>query len=134
MAAFVALLRAVNVGGTGMLPNTVLTDRCWAAGLKNVRTYLASGNTVFVSDQDEAAVRIALTTALLAHVGKSIGVLVRSAIDLASVVVRNPFAQAPANRVVTLFVDEALPTRALDSSMGHRDGQVRLGRRELFVW
>lgn len=40
----------------------------------------------------------------------------------------------PANRVVTLFVDEALPTRALDGSAGQRDEQVRLGLRELFVW
>ena len=40
----------------------------------------------------------------------------------------------PANRVVTLFVDEALPTRALDGSTGQRDEQVRLGLRDLFIW
>ena len=134
MAAVVALLRPVNVGGTGMLPNTVLADRCWAAGLSEVQTYLASGNAVFVSDQDEAAVRTALTTARYAHTGRSIGILTRSAIELTDVVVRNPFAQVPANRVVTLFVDEALLTRALDGSTGQRDEQVRLGLRESFVW
>ena len=46
MAAFVALLRAVNVGGTGKPPMTELVRVCEAAGFASVRTYIASGNAV----------------------------------------------------------------------------------------
>src|SRR5271154_6245386 len=50
MAAFIALLRAINVGGTGKLPMRELKQACEAAGLKQVSTYIASGNIVFVSE------------------------------------------------------------------------------------
>ena len=41
-ADFVALLRAVNVGGTGKLPMSDLKAICEGAGFKAVRTYIAS--------------------------------------------------------------------------------------------
>src|SRR6185437_1705304 len=44
MASFVALLRAVNVGGTGKLPMTELKAMCAELGFTSVRTYIASGN------------------------------------------------------------------------------------------
>ena len=50
MTAYVALLRAVNVDGTGKLPMTILSGMCEAVGFSQVRTYIASGNVVFQSD------------------------------------------------------------------------------------
>ena len=47
MKAYVALLRAVNVGGTGKLLMSTLKQMCEEVGLKQVRTYIASGNIVF---------------------------------------------------------------------------------------
>jgi uncharacterized protein (DUF1697 family) len=38
MTAFVALLRAVNVGGTGKLPMSELARMCADAGFTSVRT------------------------------------------------------------------------------------------------
>ena len=49
MTAFVALLRAVNVGGTGKLPMSELKAMCEALGFGGVKTYIASGNVVFTS-------------------------------------------------------------------------------------
>jgi len=60
MVAFVALLRAVNVGGTGKLPMTDLKAICEELGFGAVRTYIASGNVVFTSRKSEAAVKSAL--------------------------------------------------------------------------
>ena len=54
---YVALLRAVNVGGTGKLPMAELKAMCEDAGFDAVRTYIASGNVVFASPHAEAAVR-----------------------------------------------------------------------------
>lgn len=47
MPAYIALLRAVNVGGTGKLPMAELRAMCESIGLTHVRTYIASGNVVF---------------------------------------------------------------------------------------
>ena len=47
MTVFVAFLRAINVGGTGMLPMKDLAALCTGLGLEDVRTYIQSGNIVF---------------------------------------------------------------------------------------
>lgn len=49
MTSFVALLRAVNVGGTGKLPMSELKVMCQAVGFQDARTYIASGNVVTVA-------------------------------------------------------------------------------------
>ncbi len=57
MTSYVALLRAINVGGTGKLPMSELRVLCQAAGYKEVRTYIASGNVVFQSRAAEQVVK-----------------------------------------------------------------------------
>jgi hypothetical protein len=54
MPAFIALLRAVNVGGTGRLPMADLKAMSVAAGYLHVQTYIASGNLVFVTNNPPA--------------------------------------------------------------------------------
>ena len=105
MNVHVALLRAVNVGGTGRLPMRELVAMCEDAGFADVRTYIASGNVVLRSSLDEAGVRQALGQRLQEYAGKPVGVLVRSASEIAGVVARNPFPDAAGNRVVALFLD-----------------------------
>jgi uncharacterized protein (DUF1697 family) len=109
MKTYVALLRAVNVGGTGRLPMSALRQMCEEVGLKQVRTYIASGNVVFKSDTEEAEIKSALEGRLQAYAGKPVGVLVRSAREMAAVLARNPFPGEPGNRTVALFVDDPFP-------------------------
>jgi uncharacterized protein (DUF1697 family) len=59
VSAFIALLRAVNVGGTGKLPMSDLKSICEELGFTSVRTYIASGNVVFASRKSEAAIKSA---------------------------------------------------------------------------
>jgi uncharacterized protein (DUF1697 family) len=134
LTGYVALLRAVNVGGTGKLPMTMLAQMCETAGFEKVKTYTASGNVVFRSDRSEDQVRSALEDQLHAYAGKSVGVIVRTASEIANALARNPFADAPGNRVMALFVDGALPADPLDGVIGIRNEEVRLGERELFVF
>ena len=47
MTTFIALLRAINVGGTGKLPMADLRSMCVEAGFGEVETYIASGNVVW---------------------------------------------------------------------------------------
>jgi uncharacterized protein (DUF1697 family) len=133
MTAFVALLRAVNVGGTGKLPMTELKAICEAAGFDKVKTYIASGNVVFVSSLPEAKVKSALEKGLGDYAGKPVGVLVRSAKEMAAVLAVNPFKHTPPNRTVAIFLDEAPPADTLDTVVAPDGEEVGLGAREIYV-
>mgnify|MGYP001297358618 CR=1 FL=1 len=133
MPAYVALLRAVNVGGTGKLPMSELTAMCEAEGFGGVRTYIASGNVVFSSERPEEAVKAALEKRLKAYAGKPVGVIIRTASEMAEVLDANPFPDAPANRTVAIFLDAPPPPDALDGMKGKADEEVRLGRREIYI-
>src|SRR6185503_13403352 len=131
MTAYIALLRAVNVGGTGKLPMSELKAMCEAAKFKTVRTYIASGNVVFESALSEKAVKQQLERQLLAYAGKPVGVMVRTAREMAEVLARNPFPQAPGNRTVAIFLDSPPPSDALENVSGRVDEEVGLGQREI---
>jgi uncharacterized protein (DUF1697 family) len=133
MTAFVALLRAVNVGGTGKLPMSDLKQICDELGFVAVRTYIASGNVVFESRKSEAAIRTALEKRLEAYADKPVGVLVRTAAEMAQIAADNPFPKLASNRTMAVFLDRAPPADALAGVRGQKDEQIRLGRREIYI-
>jgi uncharacterized protein (DUF1697 family) len=133
MSSFVALLRAVNVGGTGKLPMSDLKDICAELGFGAVRTYIASGNVVFTSRKSEAAIKAALQKRLEAYACRPVGVLVRTATEMAEIFADNPFPRAAPNRTMAVFLDRAPPADTLAGIRGQRDEQIQLGRREIYI-
>ena len=133
MPAYVALLRAVNVGGTGKLPMAELTAMADALGYVHARTYIASGNLLFTADASEAEVKAALETKLAAYAGKPVGVLVRTAAEMAQVLAVNPFPDAPSNSVAAIFLDRPPPPDATAAARHRVDEEIALGARELYV-
>ena len=133
MVAWIALLRAVNVGGTGKLAMSELKAMCEELGFTSVKTYIASGNVVFESRKSEAAIKAALEKRLEAYAGKPVGVLVRSAADMAQVSADNPFPKLAPNRTVAIFLDRAPAAGALKDVRGQKDEKIKLGRREIYV-
>jgi uncharacterized protein (DUF1697 family) len=133
MAAYVALLRAVNVGGTGKLPMSDLKALCEKSGFGRVRTYIASGNVVFESRETESQVKAAVEAALDAYAGKPVDVLVRTAAEMTHVLADNPFPDAPPNRTVAIFLDWPPPADTLERISGVEGEEVRLGQREIYV-
>lgn len=133
MTTYVALLRAVNVGGTGKLAMSDLKAMCVAEGFTKVATYIASGNVVFSADGSETQVKAALEQRLQDHAGKPVGVILRTAAEIAEALRANPFPDHPPNRAVAIFLDEAPPADALDAVRGRSDEELRLGKREIYV-
>ena len=131
---YVALLRAVNVGGTGKLPMTELKAMCRAAGFADVETYLVSGNAVFASDEAPSAVKLALEARLQAFFGKPVGVALRTAAQMQAALDANPFPQHPGNRTVAIFLDAPPPPDAIAQAKGRADEEMRLGEREIYVF
>jgi uncharacterized protein (DUF1697 family) len=133
VASFVALLRAVNVGGTGKLPMSELKAICETLGFTSVRTYIASGNVVFASRKAASAVKRDLEKALAAYAGKAVGVMVRSAAEMAQVAADNPFPKLAPNRTMAIFLDGKPPKDSLAGVRGQKDEKIKLGKREIYV-
>ncbi|MGD0629408.1 MAG: DUF1697 domain-containing protein [Terracidiphilus sp.] len=134
MQAYIALLRAVNVGGTGKLPMTELKAMCEAAGFKSVQTYIASGNVVFKSAKSEPQVKAVLEAALAAYAGKPVGVHVRTAAEMAAVLAGNPFVGMPGNLNHAIFLDKPPGAGGLDTVSGKANEQLRIGLREIYAY
>ena len=133
MTVFIALLRAVNVGGTGRLPMSDLKQLCVASGFASVRTYIASGNVVLRSPLSEARLKAALEKKLHTYAGKPVGVMIRGAKEIAEVLKRNPFPRGAPNRVVAIFLDRPPPRDALANVSGLKDEKLAPGKREIYV-
>lgn len=133
MTGYVALLRAVNVDGTGKLPMTELKAICEAAGFEQVRTYIASGNVVFSAPRGEAKVKAELEKRLQAYAGKPVGAIVRTTAEMAEVLAANPFPDAPPAKVLVLFLDAA-PDSAAMAVRHQTNEEVRAGKREIYIY
>jgi uncharacterized protein (DUF1697 family) len=134
MTKYIALLRAVNVGGTGKLPMTELKSMCDSSGFINARTYIASGNVVFESKLSEAQVKAKLEKCLATYAGKPVEVMVRTGSEMAAVLAKNPLKSRPANQTVAIFLDERPPRDTLKTVTGQAGEEVALGAREIYVF
>jgi uncharacterized protein (DUF1697 family) len=133
MPTYIALLRAVNVGGTGKLPMTELQAMCERIGCDNVRTYIASGNVVFQSKKTAAAVKKALEKELAIYAGKPVGVVLRSPEEMKQVLADNPFPNAAKNHTVAIFLDGKTSAEMLAAIRGQDEEEIALGVREIYV-
>ena len=133
MTAYVALLRAVNVGGTGKLPMADLRRIAGGLGLGNPRTFIASGNLIFTSDDDSESLRARLEGALGDHMGRRVRVMVRTGEEMAAVAAGNPFPDAPGRRVLATFLPGPPSADCLDHARGLDGERMALGPREIYV-
>lgn len=133
MTAYVALLRAVNVGGTGKLPMADLCAIGETCGFTAVRTFIASGNLLFESNLGEAAVKALLEDQLEQYAGKRIAVLVRTAGELKAIIAADPFADAHPSRNLVYFYDTPLLEDFIANCRDVGGERLALGKRELYV-
>ena len=133
MVRYIALLRAVNVGGTGKLLMADLKSLCLEAGFDNVETYIASGNIVFSSNARTADVLSQLEQRLRRHAGKPIGVLLRTAREMQAVVAANPFSTQAPNLTYCFFLPDKPPKDAIEDARLRNDEEIKLGKREIYV-
>jgi uncharacterized protein (DUF1697 family) len=107
VTAYVALLRAVNVGGTGLIKMADLKALCAAIGFRDVATLLQSGNVVFTAKGSDKAVAQKLADAIEKSHGFRPTIVVRTGAEIADVIARNPFAaaaKAEPNRLLVSFL------------------------------
>lgn len=133
MENYIALLRAVNVGGTGKIKMTDLVLICEDLGFTGVKTYIASGNVVFRSRLKSATVKKRLEAALEQRYGKSIPVMIRTLAEIDKVLAANPFKKAPPNFTIITFLDSSPPGDSVATAKHLVDEKISLGEREIYV-
>lgn len=139
MMVFIALLRAVNVGGTGIIPMAALRELCEKQGFKDPRTLLQSGNLVLRTGRTTpAALSKKLEAAIRTRFAVDVRVIVRTPDDLRDVVKRNPFPTAAKNdpgRLLVTFLNDA-PTKDAAKALAawkHATEPHKVDGRELYI-
>ncbi len=109
----VTLLRGINVGGANRLPMRDLAAALEGLGAREVRTYLQSGNAVFLhAVRDAPRLAAEIGAAIEAARGFLPKVLVRDAADLERAIAENPFPAAAADpKGLHVFFLDAAPVR-----------------------
>jgi uncharacterized protein (DUF1697 family) len=133
MPVFAALLRAINVSGSGKLLMTDLTALCEDAGFTDVKTYIQSGNVVFKTRLSEAKARAVLEKALTKKLGTPATAVLRSTEQLEALVEQNPWKREPPNRVVVIFMNDAPTAKAVAAVVSPDGEQLRLAAPDLYV-
>ena len=129
---FAALLRGINLGKRSLKMEDlrrIATD----LGLDRPKTYIASGNLLFRSDSTEGALKKTLESALADHMGAPVGVMVRTASELAEAVKANPFADEDPRYTVAILLDHAPPADAISHAKNAAGERMALGKREIYV-
>jgi len=105
MIRYVAFLRGINVGGHAIIKMEALREIFEMPGLKNISTYIQSGNVIFDSKEtDEASLVKKIEKKLLKDTGKEIKVLLRTMYELAAMVKLNPFGKMKEDKDTKLYV------------------------------
>jgi uncharacterized protein (DUF1697 family) len=133
VTAYVALLRAVNVSGTGKLPMAELKRMGEDCGFAHVRTFIASGNLLFVSDDGEDQVRSLVSAKVADYFGRTVPVFVRSAEEMTELARRNPFSDDKPSRVMAHIIDEEPTMAMLDEARQVQGERLALGPRAIYV-
>lgn len=134
MSAYVSLLRGVNLVGKSTLRMADLRAIADDLKLGKARTYIASGNLLFTSDEPEERLRRLLERELQAHMNKDVRVMLRTADEIAAVVRTNPFTDQAGNRVQAFFMNEPPPADLLATVRNQADDErIAVGEREVFV-
>lgn len=135
---YVALLRAVNVGGA-KLPMTELRELCGELGWRDAATYIQSGNIVFAADGPAADLERDLEAAVEARFGFARPVMVRTAEQWAELSRGSPFPERErdeASRLMLCLPKRPLATGAAEALQGRAAAaeQVREDRGALWVY
>ncbi len=137
MPRYVALLRAVNVGGR-VVRMERLRQVFEEAGFTGVSTHLASGNVLFTAGRGRASrLEEKIENALEAALGWDVATFLRTPAEIAAVAAQQPFpaeAAGEAHGVYVGFLKEPLGPPQLDLVCGFRTptDELAASGREVF--
>ncbi|HMN98548.1 MAG TPA: DUF1697 domain-containing protein [Miltoncostaeaceae bacterium] len=126
MPRYVALLRGVNVGGSGRMAMADLRACVEGDGFEDVTTHIQTGNVLFRTPMRSAEkVAAALETGVEAGMGFRTAVMVRTAAQLTAVLDERPFPDADPEHLHIAFLRQT-PAAARVRALSAPDGPDEL--------
>jgi len=129
---YVALLRGINVGGNTMIKMAELKNSFESLGLKNVVTYVNSGNLAFDTTKTaERALIKKLEDLIDKNFGKQVPVMLREQKEITAIIAANPFeGEFESHKEMhVLFLKEEMPedkqTQLHDAATGNERFAVK---------
>ena len=113
MPQYIAFLRGINVGGHRVKMDRLRT-LCTELGLKDVSTFIASGNVLFSTDSDDVnGLQETIEGHLMNQLGYEVATFLRSPAELGAITARNPPETVARNPSVlshyVIFLDAPTP-------------------------
>lgn len=137
MPRYIALLRAINVGG-----HTVKMDRLRALfgemGFGDVETFIASGNVIFTTEETDArALEARIASHLQKALGYAVGTFLRTPEEMAAAAAFRPFGSEQDAEGASLYVGFLAEAPGKDAvaraaALGTEVDAVRVHGRELY--
>jgi uncharacterized protein (DUF1697 family) len=128
MTVYVSMLRAVNVGGSGLIKMDALRELYESVGLADVRSLLQSGNVVFRSSlTDRRALVKRIAQEIERRFDLRVGVILRTLAEVASIVDRGPLLspRADKSKLLVMFLSAVPAAAAQDALMKwHKSKQL----------
>jgi uncharacterized protein (DUF1697 family) len=140
MPVLISLLRGVNIGGHHKIKMDALRALYESLGLKEVRTYIQSGNIVFkAKERDAARLASRIESAIERTYGFRPDVVIRTTAEFRKVIKGNPFAKRrgiePGKLAVTFLADP--PTDEAQANLSKiktAPEELHIIGRELYIY
>src|SRR5687768_4372580 len=121
---YIAFLRAINVGGHTVRMEQ-LREMLGALGMRNVETFIASGNAIFDARGSAASIERRIEERLERELGFGVSTFLRTPAEVAAVAALEPFpglGSVPRSAIVQVgFMKSPLEAAALSDLMAFRD-------------
>jgi uncharacterized protein (DUF1697 family) len=136
---YVAFLRGINVSGQKLIKMEALRQHFEMPGIKNVVTYIQSGNVLFDSNEtDEQKLRNKIEKQLNKQLGYDVPTIVRSITDIQRVIKSNPFKDSmdeAGKKLYVHFLSEEPESHlhALLDAYKSKDEEIRILKREAYL-
>ncbi len=135
---YIAFLRGINVGGNHAVRMDPLRAMLVALGLRNVETFIASGNVIFDATGKAVSIERRIEERLERELGFAIPTFLRTAAEVAAVAAHKPFrglAVLPSGATLQVgFLKAPLEAGAHAAVMAFRDDihEFHVHRREIY--
>ncbi|MES2703730.1 MAG: DUF1697 domain-containing protein [Bacteroidota bacterium] len=137
MPKYVAFLRGINVSAQKLIKMQDLREHFAMPGLRNISTYIQSGNVLFESNEERADMLVTKIEKQLAKkLGYTVPVIVRSKEELEAILLREPFGEITDGRglYVTMLSGEPAGDmqQVLDAYTNEAE-EARIVHREVYL-
>lgn len=115
MKTYIAILRGINVSGQKTVPMAELRRQLMELDLKDLKTYIQSGNLVFKSDENASMLQNIIRETMQGYFGFDVPTLVLSARDFFEIIENSPFQKHDITKMHVTFLSAEPDPKIVES-------------------